>query len=224
MTSPHLPDVRRIGFDLDQTLYPKSPEIDAVIQRYIHHVIATRKGISVVQAKSLFDDHYPAVSGRKALLALGFSDAAEIVQEALERADITPFLKRDAKVLRLLTDLRQRFGPLALITGSPKGVVEKKLNALGIKGSLFSCIITGEVSKSDGSAYRRWLESERDRDESLRFNHLLYIGDRASTDAEVPLSLGMRAILVRVPERDPRIAVPQLEDLDSLRGLLLSDE
>lgn len=206
-----------IGFDLDQTLYPKSPEIDQAIQAYIHQKIAERKQCSVEEGKKLFLTHYPQFSGRKTLLKLGFEDAAEIIQEALERADITSFLVPDPQVSSLLIDLAIKYGPLALITGSSEEITSKKLERLSLDPSLFSTVITGEISKSDGTAFRRWMQAHPDSPSSS----FLYIGDRASTDAEVPLSLDMQAILVNVKQQDPFLDCPQLSTVLELRRMLL---
>ena len=51
-------------------------------------------------------------------------------------------------------------------------------------------------------------------------NNFLYVGDRPSTDAEVPISLGIVSVLVNVTKKVD-LDVIQLTDLSSLRGLLL---
>ena len=92
-------EIKAIGFDLDQTLYPKSPEVDEAIQGYIYKRIAEVKGCSLAEGERLFKQHYPNLSGRETMIELGIPRAAEIVQEALENADLTPFLKPDFRVL-----------------------------------------------------------------------------------------------------------------------------
>src|SRR3989338_8425230 len=156
-----------IGFDLDQTLYPKSPLIDEAIQSYIYGVIAKRKQIPLDEARKLFLAQYPTISGRKTLLLLGFDDAEQIIQESLERAEIEPFLKPDPEVLDLLCELQQTYGGLTLITGSSAEIARRKLSKLGLPVSLFSFMITGEVSKSDGTAFRIWMAQEQAKNPAL---------------------------------------------------------
>jgi len=193
-------DIKFIGFDLDQTLYPKSTKIDEAIQSYIYKKIAEFKGCEIEEAKSLFYSHYPKLSGRKTLIALGIPNAADVVQEALEKADLSQFLVPDIRVHRLLEDLGKKFS-LSLITGSSKEVTKMKLVKLQIDESTFEIIITGEVSKSDGTAYRQWIAKLQKDNGAILPSNLLYVGDRPSTDAEVPLSLGIASVLVNVTKK-----------------------
>src|SRR3989344_1655454 len=118
--------IKYIGFDLDQTLYPKSPKIDQAIQKYIYEKIAQHKKINVEYARELFYSYYPKISGRKTLIELGIPDAENIVQEALENADISEFLIPDPSIRKLLEQLSKKY-TLALITGSNKKIAIKKL-------------------------------------------------------------------------------------------------
>ncbi|HLC85082.1 MAG TPA: HAD family hydrolase [Candidatus Nanoarchaeia archaeon] len=213
-----------IGFDLDQTLYPKSPLIDEAIQSYIYGVIAKRKQIPLDEARKLFLAQYPTISGRKTLLLLGFDDAEQIIQESLERAEIEPFLKPDPEVLDLLCELQQTYGGLTLITGSSAEIARRKLSKLGLPVSLFSVMITGEVSKSDGTAFRIWMAQEQAKNPALNASDFLYVGDRPSTDVEIPASLGMRSVLVNVKKIDVALKVPQLGSLLELRHYLSGEQ
>jgi FMN phosphatase YigB (HAD superfamily) len=56
-------NIKIIGFDLDQTLYPKSPEIDEAIQMYIYDQIAKKLKISSENAKEKFDNLYKKGNG-----------------------------------------------------------------------------------------------------------------------------------------------------------------
>lgn len=205
--------VKVIGFDLDQTLYPKSPEIDEAIQNYIYKKIAEHKKCSLEEGKQLFLSHYPGISGRKTLILLGIPDAENIIQEAVETADIAPFLVPDKKVYDLLVRLKQKFGSLSLITGSSDEVCARKLRALDLPANLFDCVLAGTFSKSDGTAFKMWMEMFRSKDPSLQPENFLYVGDRASTDAIIPISLGMQTVLVNIKEKDKEIIVEQLPTL-----------
>src|SRR3989344_7896409 len=208
-----------IGFDLDQTLYPKSPVIDEEIQRYVHYKISEFRKCSIEEAKTLFYSYYPGISGRKTLIKLGFPEeiAGNVVQEALEKADIAKFLIPNPQVLKLLQDLKLKYQKIALITGSEINIVRKKLESLKLPLDLFYLVITGEISKSDGTAYKQWL----DKHTELKNYNFLYIGDRRTIDADVPLSLGIQSILVNVKEEENDLDIPQLKNLFELRQLLL---
>lgn len=204
--------IRVIGFDLDQTLYPKSPAINEAIQRYMLEKVAAERNCTLAEASVLFQNLYrggSGLSGSQTLVALGVPNGKEIVQEALERANIADTLSPDERVNDLLSDLQARYEGLDLITGSNLANTEKKLNALAIPRQLFShCITADDASKSDGSAYRRWLSCYR-----LLPEQFLYIGDRVMSDYEIPKEFGIHSFLVNVASPDPALPVPQFSSL-----------
>jgi FMN phosphatase YigB (HAD superfamily) len=210
-------EINAIGFDLDQTLYPKSPEVDEAIQGYIYKRIAEVKGCSLAEGERLFKKHYPNLSGSATLIKLGIPRAAEVVQEAMENADLTPFLKPDSKVLTLLKELKEKYVHLAMITGSNEKIANEKLDALEIPLEVFDCLIYGDVAKSDGTAFKQWMGTIPE----LKPENFLYVGDRVSSDVDIPHSLGMQAILVNVREKDDNLDVLQLSSLLELRKVLL---
>ena len=193
------PDVRIIGFDLDQTLYPKSVEIDEKIQEYINQRIADRLQIAVNDASDRFRALYKdgQMSGGRALMALGFpkDEASNIVQEALERADINEYLLPNPETLAFLERCKKRFAAMDLITGSSRSNAERKLDRLQIPIEWFGqCITADDASKSDGAAYRLWLTAHAE----YAAEKFLYIGDRPGSDYEAPKALGIRSVLVNV--------------------------
>lgn len=213
--------IKAIGFDLDQTLYPKSPEIDEAIQEYIYERIAKHKGCSKAEGKRLFQSEYPKVSGRQALVNLGLPNAADIIQEALERADIAKFLKPDEQVIALLEEVRSKFRHVALITGSHESNAREKLSKLGLSAGLFDCLIFGDMfSKRDGAAFREWQDEVREDDPLIKSSEFLYVGDRPVSDVDPVLKLGMKAVLVNIKKKDDSVSVPQLPTLLDLRSYL----
>jgi FMN phosphatase YigB (HAD superfamily) len=189
-----------IGFDLDQTLYPKSPLIDTAIQKYLDQHIADRLGISREHAQERFQSHYrygEGISGRKTLIRLGFSEeeAGALVQEALERADIDVFLIPDPTTIAFLNRCARRFESVDVITGSFRSNAERKLERLGIPMALFRHVIAGDdASKSDGAAYQMWLSMYAKKAPE----HFLYVGDRPTSDHDVPKRFGIRSVLVNI--------------------------
>ncbi len=211
--------IRVIGFDLDQTLYPKSPAVDEAIQRYILEKVAAEKNCTPGEASALFQDLYrggKGLSGSQTLTALGVPNGKEIVQEALERANIADTLSPDKGAIELLFDLKMRYEGLDLITGSSAVNAEKKLRALMIPKELFGhCITADDASKSDGSAYQRWLTYYH-----LGPEQFLYIGDRVMSDCEIPRRLGIHSILVNIATPDMALDVLQLSSLLGIRQYL----
>ncbi|MDP3727322.1 MAG: HAD family hydrolase [bacterium] len=211
--------IRVIGFDLDQTLYPKSPAVDAAIQQYILEKIAVHKHCTIEQASAFFGNFYQGgrgLSGSQTLAALGVPDGREIVQEALERANIADTLSPDQQVIEFLSGLKTRYEGLDLITGSSRANTEKKMRALAIPVELFThCITADDASKSDGSAYQRWLSYY-----SLLPDQFLYIGDRVMSDYEVPKKIGIHSMLVNVARPDATLDVPQFASLLGIRSYL----
>lgn len=210
-----------VGFDLDGTLYQGSAEIDALIQTYIYEKIAEHKNIGILESKKLFDDLYKegrGLSGRKTLIALDIPNAGDIVQEALEQADVASVLTPDREIVTLLNKLTEHGKELAILTGSNKAQLDAKLAALELPQSLFAHIITDEIAhKSSGDAYKLWLSHYEDRSA----DDFVYIGDRPYSDYEVPSSLGINTILVNTKEVSPHIACPQLSTVYEIEELLL---
>lgn len=215
-------NVRVIGFDLDQTLYPKSPLIDEKIQGYLYERIADCRQVSLDEARRLFSDRYQGgagLTGSQTLADLGIARAPELVQEALEHADIASVLTPDPQIISLLQDLATHYEAVDLITGSNRRETEKKLDALDIPHTVFKhCITADEASKSDGTAYTLWLSHYP----HIRSGQFVYIGDRIHSDHEVPSTLGIQTVLVYRSVPDSKLPIPQLLSPADLRELLLS--
>jgi len=207
--------VKVIGFDLDQTLYPKSYHIDTAIQTYIYEKISEFRKCSLEEAKELFCSYYPKLSGSKALMKLGVPDARNIIQEALEKADIDKYLEPNEDLKKLLLKLKDKY-IVDLITGSNKGIALKKLNKLEIPVEWFNIVITGEVAKSDGTAYEEWLKNY-----GYEASEFLYVGDRKSTDVDIPKQFGIGAFLVNVTEFDESLEIKQFKSILDIEDVLL---
>lgn len=213
--------IKVIGFDLDQTLYPKSSVIDEAIQIYIYHKISEHKGVSLAEAEKMFKDLYQGgrgLGGSTTLKTLGIPDAANIVQEALERADIDQYLVPNQETITLLKRLKAKYKNIDILTGSNRANADKKLNKLGMSNGLFGHILTNdEGSKPNGDLYKQWLALYPD----LSPENFLYIGDRPRSDYEVPKSLGIDSILVYCKTHDTNIDCPQLASLKDIELTLL---
>mgnify|MGYP001618037129 CR=1 FL=1 len=213
--------IKVVGFDLDQTLYPKSPLIDEMIQGYLYQKIAAHKNVPLDEAGRLFKERYrggTGLSGSQTLRDLGLPNASELVQAALEHADIASILTPNEKTNLFLKDVRAQYEGMDLITGSSLHETEKKLNALGLGPNTFTTVITeDQAMKSTGDSYRLWLS----RYPHFAPQQFLYIGDRVRSDHEIPSALGIRTVLVYVPQPDTAVSALQLPSIADLYPLLL---
>lgn len=217
--------IKVIGFDLDQTLYPKSSFIDEAIQIYIYHKISEHKGVSLAEAEKMFKDLYKegrGLGGSTTLKMLGVPNHQDIVQEALERADIDQYLVPDQETLDVLRRLKARYGNIDILTGSNRANADRKLAKLGMSSAddpLFSHILTNDDgSKPNGDLYKQWMALYP----TLTPENFLYVGDRPRSDYEVPKSLGIDTILVYCKTQDPAIKCPQLLSFKDIENSLLN--
>lgn len=213
--------IKVIGFDLDQTLYPKSPDIDTAIQVYLYHKIADHLHVSLSEAKKLFKDLYRegrGLSGSQTLLALNIPNSKNSIQEALEKADIIKFLKPNKTINQLLKDLKNKYNNIDILTGSNLSITLSKLKHLEIDPSLFTYIITADdSSKSNSDAYKDWLLKYPE----FKPEDFLYIGDRPKTDHFIPKQLGIETILVNQKETNSEVDCLQLSSLLEIKNLLI---
>lgn len=216
-------NIKVIGFDLDQTLYPKSQEIDEAIKNPLRMAISNLLKVDFSEGKKIFDTLHKdgkGLSGRKTLTEIGFlpEEADQLVQNAVENSDISDFLVPNKKVTDLLIKLKSKYGSIDLITGSRYENAIHKLNKLKISQNIFKKIIAGDTaSKSDLTAYKLWMEYHP----NYKPENFLYIGDRTSSDYEKPKELGIKSILVNTEEIDPSIECPQLQTIFDVQKYLL---
>lgn len=208
--------IRVVGFDLDQALYKKSPEIDDAIQNSLYEAIAETRGCTIDRARQLFNQLYrggEGLSGSKTLIELGLVNGPQLVQEALENADLSEFLVPNNEDVAFLNAIGERYEYVDLITGSNTMNAQKKLGLLAIGTERFNNIITSDdASKSNGDAFKLWMS----RYPELEPHNFFYAGDRFMTDYVVPSGLGIQAGIVNIAEPNPDypcIQVPALVDL-----------
>ncbi|MGI9027472.1 MAG: HAD family hydrolase [Candidatus Saccharimonadales bacterium] len=209
-----------IGFDLDQTLYPKSPEIDDAIQTYLYDKISYHLKVPRAEAQRRFKElyHGAGISGSQSLLRLGIPNAKDTIQEALEKANIAEYLQPDPQTLSLLKNIKQKYGHIDIVTGSNRSNTLKKLTHMAIPAELFKHVITAsDGPKSDGTTYRLWLSKYP----QYSPDQFLYIGDRAASDYYSPRELGIKTILVYVNKSESGIDCPQLKTLKDIATILL---
>ena len=147
---------------------------------------------------------------------MGILNGGELVQEALENADILSALQPD-EILRDILRACDEHYVLFLITGSPETAANKKLVALGIDNALFRIRLYAgaEVQRHDGSAFEpvaRELGTSLDR--------LLFVGDREKVDILPAKACGVSTAIVNATSKH---ATYQLRSIYDIANVLLED-
>jgi putative hydrolase of the HAD superfamily len=209
--------VKSIGFDLDQTLYPRNYRIDNIINKnFAMKIFEKKPELNDLKEAILFSEReYKRVGSRTQVLKnMGYKDAPEIMQSFLESPEILKILKKDFKIVALLEKIKDKYGTF-LITASPKELAIQKLRKIGINPELFDISVFGDTlyagKKSDGSIFRYFLN----KSSYLPEQHV-YIGDSLKADIIPAKSLGMKTIAIgeEIPEADFSIKkIYALEDI-----------
>ncbi len=219
-TSEHLKNnISLIGLDLDNTLYPSTPEIQVRIRGKIYQRLSDELGIEFERAKELFEENYDgnyawSHSGSRTIKYLSEMHDVEIqsdiVQEALETANILDLIHPNPELVSMLERLDKRYG-LDLVTGSRPGIARDKLDKIGIGFGLFGYFLANVGSKSTGEAYEIWL---RERD--VPASQVLYVGDNIKQDIEAPKRLGIHTCLVDKKDSRAEFNVSNILGLEKL--------
>lgn len=182
-----------IGFDLDGTLYPISPEIRKIQRNKIYERMSFHFGISPEESEKLFEKYYAELgSGTKSMEEVSkrlqkSTPSGDFIQESLEQADFLDLLKPNLLLNEMLTRISKE-KRLDLITGSTSLFLLKKLEKIGISADLFNSLFTHEDgSKSTQEIYLKWLNQTK-----LPSYMHLYVGDNSKLDVNVPKSLGIK--------------------------------
>jgi len=216
------PRIEVIGFDLDNTLYSSTPEIQSRIRGGIYHRLSEEFGISFYEAKELFEENYRgsfpwSYSGSRTVeeIARRFKkqlDGSDIIQQSAGQADILCLLEPDPAVQDMLTRLGEK-RELDLITSSKYHLALDKLKRIGIPFSLFRNIISTEFhgSKSDGTVYKFWLSLRE-----IPPNQVLYVGDNPKQDIEIPRRLGIRTCYLGEKEVETDFKISKILELEQV--------
>ena len=206
--------LRGIIFDIDKTLYRHEGyflhQEEVIISSF-----ATHKNISQEKASEMINRYRQSYAeiheGRKPSLGntclhfgVSISRNVDWRKNGIRPAD---FLEQDSRLKETLTQLSGRW-KIAAVTNNPHSVGLETLKALGVEDLLKTIIglDTSGVSKPHSRPFS--LASEQ---LDVPFEKMISIGDRFEIDLELPLELGMGAILVE-----------SMEDVYQLPGILQS--
>ncbi len=189
--------IKAIGFDLDGTLYPYTPEIHKRVRNKIYEKISKFYNIPENKAEELFEKAYlETSSGHRSIERISEVYEKEIgkrdlIQEALEEADILDMINPNPALRNMLTRLSQTKS-LDIITGSEFELARKKLTKIGIPENTFEYFLSlNNGSKTTGGKYLKWIQLRE-----LNPKQLLYIGDNNKQDVDAPKSLGIKTCII----------------------------
>ncbi|HOV63561.1 MAG TPA: HAD family hydrolase [Spirochaetia bacterium] len=196
-------DSRGLVFDIDSTLY-RNDAYTAAMEEGIVRRFASERRISFDEALRMVNEYRRNFAeqngGRKpslgnTYLALGVPIAIS-ARWREETIDPKRFLSKDRRLRETLSCIAQRFRFIA-VTNNPTSIGRETLRALGVD-AFFPFVIGLDVSGVSKPHERPFLLASEAL--GLPLHSLVSIGDRYEVDLEVPLSLGMGAILVESME------------------------
>src|SRR3989338_1113389 len=209
--------IKYVGFDLDNTLYPKNHNLDHLIRNEIvSYLLKNNHQLKNMEiARKFYDKEYQKIgSWTKILKDGGFSNPKNLMYKFMSNKVILKYIKRDEKIAKILEKLVKKY-KLFLITSSPRKIGIKKLENIGINIKHFCYIRFGDDSKAtskiDGKVFKNFLKWSKHSSK----NHV-YIGDQLRGDILPAKSLGMKTISVgtRIPEADYSVEkIYEIEDL-----------
>lgn len=188
-----------IGFDLDGTLYQRTPDIDNRIRTEIArhlHSLSHLKLQSIPHAREYLEQQYALThSCGDVLRNAGVPNVREVMEACQMRADVVPLITPNPALAQMLSRMQDRC-PLYLLTSSPTKIGMQKLERIGIDPAMFThrffLDTPGMRAKADGSAYHFVIER------TGVFGHQqVYVGDDLNLDILPAQRAGMQTIVVR---------------------------
>jgi len=200
--------IKALIFDMDLTLYT-SPEYGQVQIKNLITVAGNERGLSYEEANSeieaLRKSYAASHNGKIQSLSSIFLSWGFTMEENINwrKTSYEPekYLTKDEKLRETLLALSHY--KLGVITNNPVLIAERTLASLGIE-DLFSALIgldTLKIAKPHRLPFVRIMELFNDHNENapeerIDIESAVSIGDRFEVDLEIPLEMGMGAILV----------------------------
>lgn len=221
-----LENISVIGFDLDNTLYPVTDEMQGRIRGKIYEKLAYGLRISIEDAERLFEDNYNgdfewSFSGSRTIKEIARQHEKEcskergslIVQQSIEQADILDFIQPNPGLNEMLERLDGRF-VLDLITGTSYDLAYSKLKKIGIDSERFTHILAeGKYGgKSTGEVFQHWLSLNPVGDSPRH----MYVGDNKKQDIDASKRLGIRTCYVGGEYEGADYSIHNILELESL--------
>ncbi len=208
--------IKAVGFGLDGTLYKPSEQVNELIQEYACRKASEVLRIGLEEATRRFYASYSITqSGSQSLVSAGIKDlhtAMGIMQEALENAEVTPYLIKDERLADMLNKLSERY-KLFLVTNSPEELSLKKLDALGINKEIFYPRLCGNSPyiREDGTAF---FHASYVLD--VLMENMMFVGDRESVDILPAKKRDITAAIVNAKSDEADYNLDSIYDLEKI--------
>ena len=210
-------EIAAVCFDLDQTLYRDTPEIQHAVRNELYAVVSRHSGLSIDEARVAFQEHFQGLgSTSKTLAKFGVPSPREAVRDCLDRANVARFLEKDEHLYQLLCKIKQRSDTplLYLITDSRQLTARRKLDALGITPAFdkLFCWDTQEANKSNRNIFGH-IQGDLQRAPE----DLVMVGNSPQDDIYFPSRLGWKTIhLSSPPCREATVGINAIYDLEQV--------
>lgn len=209
-----LTTIKAVGFDLDQTLYPNSPEVQTLVRGEIYTFVSAQLHIPFETARHKFEEAYARIGGGgRALESLGISEGSERLRDCVERADISRTLKPNKELERMVDHISTDYFTF-LITESRRNDAIKKLHALGLCPSMFKYTAYWDTSKErkhTGTIYPIIFQLT-----GFQPAEHLYVGDKMNDDILPAKNAGLKTVLVGSENREADFCIPIIHNLEEL--------
>lgn len=188
-----LANIKAVGFDVDGTLYhaPESMQVE------VGKILIQKAAQALTQDPDLLAEEYlkrreEYLSNTQTLNSFGL-DGERIFQDVWDTIAIEKYVTPDAKLVKMIEHLKQKY-KLFIITNGSGRQVERKLGYLGLETQDFDpriyCYDQGWV-KPEPAPFLAAIESLK-----LKPEEIVYVGDRVDIDIEGAKAVGMKTILV----------------------------
>ena len=205
--------IEALGVDLDKTLYKPNEKIDEAIRKYACEQAADELGIPYEKIRADFNKLYTqSQSGGNSLEKLGVLNGREIMHEALDNADIVPYLRKNTRLAEMFSRLNQDY-KLFLITYSREELALRKLEKLGIDTYIFHPSIYGDspLQRENGSAFKHV-----SRKLLVHCQNMMFVGDREQVDILPAKKLGITTAIVNGKSKEADYQLKNILHLENL--------
>lgn len=201
--------IRHIFWDLDGTLYPQNPDMNAHIEMAKMQAIAAHLKCSPQQAQAIFSKHYAKLkSATRVLDALGLPGQDFFIQ-IWKTVNLSKFIAKNPTLVKAFAQsIKQNTISHGMLTNSnTQETAGIKLKAIGLKAHIFSPLLTSvEIgfNKPDLRAFAPVLGLQKNP------AHLMYIGDKEHTDIVPAKTCGIKTVLMLWDQKPPQDSVADL--------------
>jgi len=192
--------LRVVSFDLDGTIINRKYN-DYFWLEVIPKTYAEERGLKLNEAKRIVYSKYDEIGDSDVrwylpdfwLKCLGIKKSLnELIHEAFGESKPYPYVK---PLLHTLSKMKIK---IILCTNAPRELATSILDYLSIRsyfGEMYSCVSDYSLVRKTRSFYARVI-----KDLKVPASSIVHIGDNFTYDYKIPVSLGIKAILVKNPE------------------------